>query len=421
MEAPKTRRVAVLAIHGIGQQSRGDCARELARCIRRVVARDPAVPWFELRSGSDSELQPGNGAIAEVRWCERNGTLMHMDFYELWWGPLACTPIGWMDLARLCWGVAVPAQEWHWAGWPCARKWVLDASILAACVGGILASAAHLGQHVAAGLGAYATLPCIVAATAWVVCTMAAGAWAAVAAARLLGRRHARGRPSVQITGWAAAFALAGLVVFSRLDAFAASAAPVAIVILFAGAWALKWFAVHYLGDVVRYAGAGPYTRHARVRHRVVQQGTRAVRQLVVRRGERPARLPYNEVVLCAHSLGSVVAADVLAGCSAFPWWRSRARLRVRLITLGAPLAKFGFFDLQSALGASGRQVQQLSGMATRGELQWTNLWYACDPVADRLDGTGVVVQDVRIGCGWPLWCHLDYWRGQAVGELLRK
>lgn len=167
-------------------------------------------------------------------------------------------------------------------------------------------------------------------------------------------------------------------------------------------------FAENYMADVPRYLCTSEYDRNIRVRRRVQRAGVAKLRRLLqgARRGD---------VVLCvAHSLGTVVALDVLqltrAKVSDEEWDRMRA-----LVTLGSPLHKCEVLGL-------GDEIFGCTVADCVAGKHWVNCYYWNDPVADELESCSRFarcVADVRLRGGWPMACHLAYWTDARVAEIV--
>jgi hypothetical protein len=109
-------------------------------------------------------------------------------------------------------------------------------------------------------------------------------------------------------------------------------------------------------------------------------------------------------ICLVAHSLGSVIAFDVLHG-----WEGSRPAPRVRFfLTLGSPLRRSLF------LGHNGRPHGPPPASS-----QWGNVYSVWDPISSKLAPDYGGVQDVEIETSvLPLSAHSAYWTHDKVITL---
>ena len=171
-------------------------------------------------------------------------------------------------------------------------------------------------------------------------------------------------------------------------------------------------FAENYLADVMRYFCVNEYDKSYRVRRRIQRAGGAKLLQVL---GDQR----YDSVIPVAHSLGTVILADVLKSARARAMQHSSHRViwtkLAGLVTMGTPLQKCCLLRLGDArpLTSVGESI------AVRA---WINLFYQNDPVADVIqfassDGYGI--RNVRLRAGFPLLCHTHYWSEERVGELL--
>jgi len=124
---------------------------------------------------------------------------------------------------------------------------------------------------------------------------------------------------------------------------------------------------------------------------------------------ERAAR-DYDETILVSHSLGTVVAFDVLREAA------DRYKIAT-FFTLGCPLRK---------LVRLGRRPADLGAINPASVPRWLNLYDTTDPVADAIGPAlpGYPIEDVFIQVATaPVPSH-DYWRNtqvlRMIGDTLR-
>ena len=104
---------------------------------------------------------------------------------------------------------------------------------------------------------------------------------------------------------------------------------------------------VDYFGDVVVYTTMDRKARHYDIRNKILRHGRLEIEALL-------SNEDYDSVIIAGHSLGSVIAYDLLSRLHVAPVaeddaeeWQ-RALLKIRgLITFGSPLDKIAFFFRQ--------------------------------------------------------------------------
>ncbi len=146
-----------------------------------------------------------------------------------------------------------------------------------------------------------------------------------------------------------------------------------------------------FIGPVLLYEYLSP-TERERIRDRL--------REALREAGRRSERIQ-----LVAHSLGSVIAFDVLDAWAAEP---GAPRVDL-LVTLGSPLAKPPF------LGHGGRARVRPSKAAA-----WVNVYSETDPIASPLAGGYSGMEDLEIeNSVFPIEAHSSYWTHADVISLL--
>lgn len=162
---------------------------------------------------------------------------------------------------------------------------------------------------------------------------------------------------------------------------------------------ALRWFLVQSVGDVAAYISAHRASRFARIR-RAIQDTARGVaRNVYAARDEESGEPAYAHVLVVGHSLGSVIAYDMLndsinldlaatAGEGNFLDVVRRTRL---LLTLGSPLDKTAFLfrtqkdhaPLREALAAA---AQPMIVSYESRPARWINIWSPFDWISGSLE-----------------------------------
>lgn len=225
----------------------------------------------------------------------------------------------------------------------------------------------------------------------------------------------------------------------------------------------LKGLIVGYVGDIAVYANADVKASSYEARSKILKEVRKAILRLI--------RSPegYERIVLAGHSLGSVIAYDVLnrlldevrapygtnsqgmLGASATVTAHELARLQ-GLVTFGSPLDKFYYFFRTEVPAEQAVRAQILSFMhgfrrapsgRTYGIYQfpryaipdpspdftWINIWADADPVSGYLDFYQVAgpgrpnpgANQIERDYPWYLWgyAHVMYWSDRKFYELV--
>jgi len=158
----------------------------------------------------------------------------------------------------------------------------------------------------------------------------------------------------------------------------------------------LRWFVLEFVGDVAIYLSNYKVSKYDEVKQAILSTCTdvaRTVYNLKNTNGE----FIYERIILVAHSLGSVIAYDVLnrlitddalaGGCP------NRISERTKLfLTFGSPLDKAAFVfrtqlsdedQVKAALSASTQPL--INNTALRPE-RWINIWSPWDIISGHLD-----------------------------------
>jgi hypothetical protein len=166
--------------------------------------------------------------------------------------------------------------------------------------------------------------------------------------------------------------------------------------ILFA---ALRWFLVQSVGDVVAYISAHHASRFTEIRRGILAEARKVARNVYASRLAGHGDLEYGHVIIVGHSLGSVIAydmlndsinRDLLAGESGGETLDVVRRTKL-LLTMGSPLDKTAFIfrtqkddaPLREALAAAAQPM--VVSYANRPE-RWINIWSRFDWVSGSLE-----------------------------------
>lgn len=224
----------------------------------------------------------------------------------------------------------------------------------------------------------------------------------------------------------------------------------------------IRNFLINFLGDVAIYTNLNQRQTNFAVRSQILEECGHAITSLY---NDLQNEGDDFEIVVAAHSLGTVIAYDTLndlfnrarigapaPGAQATMPQAREVCLKLRgLLTFGSPLNKtYYFFRDQSAAEAILRAqiIDQLHSfrllaptgaldgvrVATfdfgdaelRGRLQtfrWINIWSLMDPVSGKLFFYDVPERDQHSRCYWvPLLAHLSYWHdAQMYGWFERE
>ncbi|HEU4585332.1 MAG TPA: hypothetical protein VFR95_06260 [Gemmatimonadaceae bacterium] len=206
--------------------------------------------------------------------------------------------------------------------------------------------------------------------------------------------------------------------------------------------WCLRSFLVQSVGDVAAYISAHRASRFTEIR-RAIQDAARSVaRNVYAARDDESGEPRYAHVLMVGHSLGSVIAYDILgdsinrdlAAAAAGGQVLDVVRRTKLLLTLGSPLDKTAFLfrtqkddaPLREALAAAAQPM--IVSYANR-PARWVNIWSPFDWISGSLeyydppgsderppDGD-TSTSDVSSTGGRPDASALDASRGSAPGS----
>lgn len=196
---------------------------------------------------------------------------------------------------------------------------------------------------------------------------------------------------------------------------------------------------VQYVGDVAAYISPSVLDRFAAVR-REIKDTVGAVARAVYESAAADGRSwQYDRVILVGHSLGSLIAYDALDRLineDALEGDKQQIVSRTALfLTLGSPLDKTAFlFARQGKRTSEAREalagtVQPMIQSYARRPRRWINVWSPHDPVSGELD----FYDDEKQGSAeskWvenrrdpeatvPLLAHVQYWDDGEVYRIL--
>lgn len=203
----------------------------------------------------------------------------------------------------------------------------------------------------------------------------------------------------------------------------------------------LRRLLIRHVGDITLYVTADENSAFARTRREILKSATARVRELLL----DPA---YDAVYLVGHSLGSVIAYDAInhlirevqAAPAAGPLALAHLERLRGLLTFGSPLDKVNYFfrirvdgrqplraQIISLLHAfrkraSARDYGALAFATPKFKgltgLRWLNVWSYADIVSGRLDFYQVDEQR-QLTYARPFTAHVAYWGDRRFYDLV--
>ncbi len=163
--------------------------------------------------------------------------------------------------------------------------------------------------------------------------------------------------------------------------------------------WYLRWFLVQSVGDVAAYISAHRASRFAEIRREIQDVARGVARNVYAARDSASGEPQYAHVLVVGHSLGSVIAYDMLgdsinrdlAAVASGGIGLDVVRRTKLLLTLGSPLDKTAFLfrtqkdhvPLREALAAAAQPM--IVSYANR-PARWVNIWSPFDWISGSLE-----------------------------------
>ncbi len=200
--------------------------------------------------------------------------------------------------------------------------------------------------------------------------------------------------------------------------------------VLVVGATALvRWFLIQYAGDVAAYVQPQVIDRFYELR-KEIKKCVWTTANAVYREEE------YRDIIMVGHSLGSVVAYDVLnlllidhkLNPDRVPEVAGRTRL---LLTVGSPLDKTAFIFAAQGTGTEAREAIAASFQPLITDEQvrprWVNIYSRWDIISGSLDyydrkdrSNRNAVENIRDTKATTLLAaHVEYWRNDKLFETM--
>ena len=397
-KSPVITKQAVIVVHGMGEQQPMGTIRSF---VETVFQRDKDLRTTQTTLVTDPDLGTVNRVwivpdrITGSMELRRITTPPHKgdyrtDFFELYWADIMDSNpldlvVGWVRglLLRPPW--RVPRHVlFHWIiGWVLALLVAYFAWAVATPDDRFIVIAGWLGNKLRAVLCA----PFLKDVAAWVLAKLgltiadsyAAGGLVSGIALLLIGlawglwNNRTGAKAATARSGWPFLFMALGIAILAVLvPPWATSARLWAAIFTGVSGYLVHSFAVPYLGDVARYVRATP--SNVAKRKEIRERGL-AVLRAVHGVGPEGSGRKYERVILVAHSLGAIIAYDLLMlfweeigpnhDRGGAPKSRSRERAPATRRPLRAADVAGG---VRSAGCAKGRlQGQRVPGSAVRG------------------------------------------------------
>ena len=204
-----------------------------------------------------------------------------------------------------------------------------------------------------------------------------------------------------------------------------------------------RWALVEYGGDVAVYIAAHTVSKFWHLRQQIWQTAMKVTRAVYrTQTTENDGTFYYPRVIMVGHSLGSVIAYDVLNGMLLEEEFSKQpldiARRTRMFVTFGSPLDKTAFiFRTQADADSEIREVaaaavQPMISSYDRRPQEWVNLYSNADIFDSRLkfydaspanqnpnDASKRVKNKKDPEARTPLVAHIEYWHGDLFAATL--
>ena len=476
--------VAIVICHGMGQQ----VPFETLECVAEALRHDPGKPKVEVRTevvrlpqlplATGKKVDPVDLRRAEIDVPVEPQRSVRVHLYEAYWAPITEGRVKLRDVSSFLFlaGMRGITQWRHFDRWMFgqwnefpvplrtpAKLLAIVALLLAlAAINGVLG--AVVGARLLGGAARwpgptlFLALTSSVAIATFGVVLVALGI-KVPALLRFLGTRASSylawllihlGLAAVVVAGASVVWDLAldqfrGVGSTGWLGPWIGSLHGLPYIATIALLWGLpfglaivvRWFLVQYVGDVVAYISAHSVSRFQEIRSAIQAVALKAG-SAVYRAAARDGSPLYSHVIVVGHSLGSVVAYDMLnALINEDKLDAESARVRERtamLLTFGSPLNKTAYlFRIQRTAGSEVREtmaaaVQPLIASAENRTMPWINIYsrndwiggplqfYDTNPPDERIQVVNREDEDART----PLAAHNEHWENPMLAEVLK-
>lgn len=331
----KTRRQAVLVIHGMGEQVPLETMRSFVETVYQRDDQLGATTVDDPDLGKVNQVwtvpdtATGSAELRKISTQPRTNDRLRTDFYEFYWADIMQgTPIE----AVYAWVRGLILRS-PWAVPRSVRVWIAFLALWAITIAFLLNTLATLDPTSAMANSMLAGISAWLAGNHGSLGIVVVGLGLLALAARFVGaRKLARVRVGLPL-----ALVGAGLVLlFAPVETLGSVKVWSGIFALVSAAL-LGGIIAPYVGDVVRYVRATPATvdKRQQVRKRGLEL-LKALHEKVDRSGgeERPY---YERIIVVAHSLGTIIAYDLIQ-----LYWQAEgpSHLRPAIAGVKEPLAK---------------------------------------------------------------------------------
>jgi hypothetical protein len=215
----------------------------------------------------------------------------------------------------------------------------------------------------------------------------------------------------------------------------------VAVVLLILAA-IVRYVVVEFVGDVAIYVSSYKVSRYDEIRTKILSETFGVARQIYAAGVADRRQVPYDDVVIVGHSLGSVISYDLLNRSINWDEVENDFEYKVvertkRLITFGSPLDKTAFLfrtqvssarSLREALAARQQPLildyQKFRPLKT---FRWVNIFSPADIISGSLDyydveglaGYNGIVNVKDPEATTPLLAHVQYWNNSELHQQL--
>lgn len=197
---------------------------------------------------------------------------------------------------------------------------------------------------------------------------------------------------------------------------------------------------IKYVGEIAIYTTTDQKSRHFQVRQRILTGALELLESLLLDQ-------QYDQVVVCGHSLGSVIAYDLLNRLNIKTNLLEHYPIPVEklagLVSFGSPLDKIAFFfreHIQPQQYVRRQIIDQLFSFKARAirldqnlhhidcslqakldHIPWINFYSDADPMSDHLDFCEVAAQDnIHLDLGHSAaQAHVGYWQHSTLYQTL--
>lgn len=473
-DIPTRPRVAVFAIHGMGQQVPFETLEDVAeRLLGAGAPSRPEAP-LTLTNVNFDDLRAQRVEMV----IQRNGHSIEAHVYEGYWAPITEGQVYFYDVVRFfakgAWNalrnIATPFYRWMFGRAVQFRPPILPFIAL------IVATAAAVEVAVIGVLViglVVARLPClcwpsrevlnsVTSLLAILLIAMLAGAAGIQLALFVQERFEGRGiRTAAQAvavplvllaSGVCVAIlpAILGVAAFHWTppawigDRFGWATRGVPSLFVLAGVLGCsliaRSFLVQYVGDVAAYVSPQALDRFSDLRTEIKDRIGRLA-QAIVEAACDDGRFEYDRIAFVGHSLGSVIAYDVLNRLildETLNLTRARPLERIRLLlTFGSPLDKTALIFGLNGKGTGvireqlAARVQPLIEDYRFRQVQWVNVYSVSDLFSGKLDFYDDAANRDSVGrrvvniddpeALVPLAAHVQYWNTSTVWSILHR